>query len=234
MEHAAITRTELVSIDSIHPHPDNARRGDVAKIEASLREHGQYAPVVVHEQTGAILKGNHTHRVMKEKLGKAEILASFVSCTEAQARAILAVDNKVTDGAGYDETALLQLLSTLDDDGMLAASGFQQDELDDLLAALEESAEPEPADDPAPPLHDLGETRDDDDIPEARSLEGKGTSYDQASTRMIVLNYSTAQFTWMIEKLAKLSAEWELDSNADMVLALVEEAAGERAPVVEP
>jgi hypothetical protein len=234
MEHVAITRTALVSIDSIHTHPENARRGDVAKVEASLREHGQYAPVIVHEPTGNIIKGNHTHRVMKEKLGKAEILASFVSCTDAQARAILAIDNKSTDGATYDDTALLSLLSTLDNDGMLAASGYDQAEMDDLLAALEEAAPPVPADDPFPPLHDLGEDKAADDIPEARSLEGKGNTYDQASTRMVVLNYSTAQFSWVIDKLAKLSTEWELDSNADMVLALVEEACGEPAPVAAP
>lgn len=231
MEHAAITRTALVSITAIHPHPDNARKGNLATLEKSLREHGQYAPVVVHEPTGYILKGNHTHRVMKEKLGKSEILATFVNCSDEQARAILAVDNKSSDGAGYDETALLSLLSKLDDDGLLAASGYNSTEMDDLLARLEESA-PDAPDDELPPLHDLGDPRSDDDIPDARSLEGKGNTYDQASTRMVVLNYSTGQFSWVIDKLAKLSQEWGVESNADMVLELIQEACNEKAPQV--
>ena len=37
----------LVPIASLAPYGDNPRRGDVAAIRASLRENGQYRPLVV-------------------------------------------------------------------------------------------------------------------------------------------------------------------------------------------
>lgn len=237
MEHATILRSELVSIDSITRHPENARRADVATLEASLREHGQYAPVVVHEQTGYILKGNNTHRVMAEKLGLTEINATFVSCTEAQARAILVVDNKSTDEASYDETALLSLLETLDADGLLAASGFNQTDLDDLTALLEEAV-PEPeemlgggdtGEEPsAAPRVDVGSG-----MQAAKSLNELGAEYDARASRSMQLILPLKQFVWAVDQLGKIAAEFDVDNNADAVLQLISHHTGAEIPDAE-
>lgn len=235
MEHAKILETKTVPIGSVTRHPENARKGDTARIERSLRDHGQYAPIVVHEPTGYILKGNNTHRVMAEVIGRSEILATFVSCTENQARAILAVDNRTSDDAGYDDAALLVLLETLDAQGDLTHAGYDMHDLDDLSALLEESAEPPPEQellgptpDPGPgaaPRVELGSG-----IQPARSLADKGRDYDARASRAIQLIYPLNQFTWAVEHLTKLAEKWDLESNADVVLYLISDAVGEDEP----
>lgn len=242
MEKATIVRTELVPIHSVTRHPENARKGNVSRIEDSLRAHGQYAPVVVHEQSGYILKGNNTHRVLQEKIGAAEILATFVSCTEAQARAILAVDNRTSDDASYDDSALLALLEQVEADGNLAAAGYGQADIDDLTALLEESAEPEPE------FMDLG---GDTDWPEdktsdappaqvsmasgmepARKLEDLGRDYAARASRALQLIYPLDQFSWAVEQLSKIGEHLGLDNNnnADVVLALIARYTDEDPP----
>jgi len=136
MEKARIVRTELVPIGSVQPHPENARRGNMQRIERSLRENGQYRPIVVDEATGYILGGNHTFRVARDKLGWGHIEATFVQCTEARARAILAVDNSSSDDATYDDDALLTLLDRIAEDNLLPAAGFDVADLDDLRLTL--------------------------------------------------------------------------------------------------
>jgi len=230
MERATIVRTELVPIHSVTRHPENARKGNVARIEESLRAHGQYAPVIVHDQSGYILKGNNTHRVLQEKIGAAEILATFVSCTEAQARAILAVDNRTSDDASYDDTALLALLEQVEADGNLAAAGYAQADIDDLTALLEESVEPEPEylntdDDPdparlsaPPPQVSMASGME-----PARKLEDLGRDYAARASRALQLIYPLDQFSWAVEQLSKIGEDLGLDNNnnADVVLALI-------------
>lgn len=222
MEHATITRTETVPIDSVTPHPQNARRGNVERIERSLREHGQYAPIVVHEETGFILKGNNTWRVLREKIGATGVLATYVKCTEAQARAILVADNRSSDDASYDEAALAALLEQISDDGWLRSTGYEQADVDDLLALMEESGE-----DAYDPLEHVPNALGVSDTADA----GIGTAPPPpTANRMIILNYAGPTFLWMQDRLAELCEEWEVESNADMVLALVEEATGQKAP----
>lgn len=242
MEQATILRTETVEITSIHTHPKNARRGNTQVIEKSLREHGQYAPVIVHEPTGYILKGNHTHQVMRDKLGASHIEATFVNCTEERALAILAVDNKSSDGAGYDERSLLALLEELDGTGLLDVSGYETDDLDDLLAKFEESV-PEVEEEES---ELLGESPKQDEgaatapvmdnasgIQPAKSLAELGKQYDQQATRMMLLNYPLKQFTYAVEKLEELAEKHGFDNNADTILKLISDATGTAVPDAE-
>lgn len=243
MEKATIIRTELVPIHSVTRHPENARKGNVARIEDSLRAHGQYAPVVVHEQSGYILKGNNTHRVLQEKIGAAEILATFVSCTEAQARAILAVDNRTSDDATYDDSALLALLEQVEADGNLAAAGYGQADIDDLTALLEENAEPDPefmnlGGDTEWPTDDKALTAPPAQVSTAsgmepaRKLEDLGRDYASRASRALQLIYPLDQFSWAVEKLSKIGEDFELDNNnnADVVLSLIARYTGEDPP----
>lgn len=237
MEKATIVRTELVPIHSVTRHPENARKGNVSRIEDSLRAHGQYAPIVVHEQTGYVLKGNNTHRVLAEKIGAAEILATFVSCSGAQARAILAVDNRTSDGASYDDAALLALLEQVETDGYLAAAGYGQADIDDLTALLEESAEPEPeylntgdadpGEDPPPPQVSMASGME-----PARKLEDLGREYASRASRALQLIYPLDQFSWAVEKLSKIGEDLGLENNnnADVVLALIARYTDEDPP----
>lgn len=134
---AKVLDTDMVKVTELHPYPGNARRGDVDVIAKSLEVHGQYKPIVVQGSTGYVLAGNHTLEAAT-RLGWTEILVTTLDCDDDTARKINLIDNRSNDVAGYDDEALAALLNDLEGD--FAGSGFEQDDLDELLKGLQ--AEP--------------------------------------------------------------------------------------------
>lgn len=125
---------ERVSLEDIQPHPENARKGNVAAIRESLEENQQFAPLVVQRGTGYILSGNHTYRAARE-LGWTEIDVVYADVDDDRARKILLAANRTSDLGTYDDEALLNLLEALGDD--FQGTGYTADDLDDLLSALD-------------------------------------------------------------------------------------------------
>lgn len=130
LQHLAVPVTELT------PHPKNVRQGDVGAITESLKQHGQYRPIVVQKSTGHILAGNHTYKAAKALKWK-EIAATFVDCDDDQATRILLMDNRANDLASYDDGALAEMLKQLmDTEQQLAGTGFDPDDLQQILDDL--------------------------------------------------------------------------------------------------
>jgi ParB-like nuclease family protein len=206
-EHVTVVRTDTVPIDSITPHPSNPRRGDVARIQRSLLEHGQYAPLIVHEQTGHILAGNHRWRVMKEKMGWTHVDARFVSCTEAKALQILAMDNRSSDDGTYNDAELLALLEAIGDSD-LPAAGYGSDDLDDLLARLEEDVPTDPS-----------------GISEAVGIDARKAdpSYANSGVRSIVLTYPVDEYEQVVLGLQHIAARYDVQDFSDAVARMIAE-----------
>lgn len=138
-----MVRTELahlaVPIDEISNHPRNVRQGDVGAIAESLKENGQYRPIVVQRSTGHVLAGNHTLKAAKA-LGWKEIAVSYVDCDDQRALRILLADNRTNDLASYDDAGLAELLKELaESEAGLAGTMYDGDELDQLLTDLAET-----------------------------------------------------------------------------------------------
>jgi DNA modification methylase len=146
--------TTEVTLTELSPHPQNVRQGDIGAIAESLKEHGQYRPIVVQRSTGYILAGNHTYQAAKQLKHKT-IAVTYMDCDDDQALRILLVDNRANDLANYDDYGLTELLTGLmETDRKLIGTGFTPDDLDQLLADLNQ-----------PPL--LPEvTGDPDEVPE--------------------------------------------------------------------
>lgn len=121
-----------VAIDDLQPYGTNPRRGNITTIAESLAEHGQYRPIVVRRETSEVLAGNHTLAAARS-LGWTEIAATYVDCDAETAAKIVLVDNRSNDLAGYDDQLLAQILTGLED---LAGTGYDQRDLDELLASL--------------------------------------------------------------------------------------------------
>lgn len=151
-------------ISSLKFYPGNARRGDIDLIAESLEVLGQYKPVVAcvgdkaPELKNVLLAGNHT-TMAAQRLGWDTVDVHWVDVDSETAKRIVIVDNKANDEAGYDVEALVDLLTELPD---LRATGFDRDELDELLEALEETPEPEkpPVVEPRPGFNLLVECED--------------------------------------------------------------------------
>ena len=130
-------------INNLKPHPNNVRQGDIGAICRSLEQHGQYRPIVVQRSTGFILAGNHTYKAAISLKWK-QIAATYVDCDDEQALRILLIDNRANDLASYDDSALVEMLKGLMDTELkLEGTGFDPDDLDQLLKDLDmESGNP--------------------------------------------------------------------------------------------
>lgn len=116
---------DQVPIDSVRPHPDNPRRGNIQMIADSLATNGQYKPILVHERTGHILAGTHTWKAARQ-LGWTTIAAVFKDCDAAEARAIMLADNRAADAGWTDEESAFAILATLPS---LNGTGYTIDDL---------------------------------------------------------------------------------------------------------
>jgi hypothetical protein len=122
-------------INKFKPYPDNPRKANLDKLEESLKENGQYRPIVVNSKNNQILAGNHTWKAMKN-IGETEIYVTYVDANEATAKKIVLVDNRLNDLATYDTGVMSNLLSDLMSSGELLGTGFTADDVDDLLAEV--------------------------------------------------------------------------------------------------
>lgn len=131
-------KVERVEIDKIFPYPKNPRKGNVALIMESLKESGQFRPLIVQKSTGYILGGNHTYLACVE-LGWATVLVVYVDVDDERAKRIVLADNRTSDMATYDAQILSEILSTLDRPSV--GTGYTTSELKGLMDAVEESNE---------------------------------------------------------------------------------------------
>lgn len=211
-DQAKVLRTETIPMGSVRPHPQNARKGNAQRIEKSLRAHGQYKPIIVHEESGHILVGNNTWRIAHEKLGWDKIQATFVSCSDAQALEILAVDNRTSDGATYDNEALLALLDSISQSGgTLLAAGFSSEDRDDLAALLEEVPK---VDIPRQGYLDGGDRTE-------PSMGDRSETYSSATMRSVVVSLDGQQYVDFAAALDRIAPHFGTESNTETIVAAV-------------
>ena len=131
------TEYYLADIDTLVPYARNARthsEAQVAQIAASIREFGFLSPVVTTKD-GTILCG-HGRFYAAQKLGLKKIPCIREDhLTEAQRRAYIIADNKLSLNAGWDEEMLRVELSDLKgEDFDVSLTGFDEKELARIFA----------------------------------------------------------------------------------------------------
>ena len=148
-------------ITALVPHPSNPRQGDVGAIIQSIEANGWYGTLVAQIATGHVLAGNHRLQAAIH-CGLDRVPVHWVDVDDDTAHRILLADNRTTDLATYDEHALADLLVEMGKAGNLEGTGYDGDDLDDLLAELErhgpdadDPPTPAPPDDPVTQLGDL-------------------------------------------------------------------------------
>ena len=120
-----VSGAQYVPISQLREFPNNPRRGDVELLMESLGYHGQYRPIVANRRTSEVLAGWHTLKAAR-KLGWDMIAVTWVDVDPITAKRIVLADNRLSDLANYDDTALLDLLMLLED---LEGTGFNKDDL---------------------------------------------------------------------------------------------------------
>lgn len=128
--------TEDIPLDALVPFPGNAWHGDPEKIAESIEKNGQYRSLVVRRtpEGDVVLAGNHTRQALVS-LGRTAARCEVIDCDAETAVRINLADNKIPAYGSYDDSALLELLKIVGED--MGGTGYDPDELDDLLSRLE-------------------------------------------------------------------------------------------------
>jgi DNA modification methylase len=153
---------ERWSLDRLIPYARNARthsEAQVAQIAGSIAEFGFVNPVLVGDD-GVIVAG-HGRVLAARQLGLTEAPVIVLShLTPVQRRALTIADNSIAANGGWnDEMLALELASLKDDAFDLELLGFDESELDQLLAGtLEESESVDEA--PEPPANPVSRSGD--------------------------------------------------------------------------
>lgn len=128
-----------IDIDTVKPYRKNPRVGNVAAIQDSLRENGQFRPIVVNKRTGEILGGNHTWKAAKAE-GWKKVSAVYVDVDDDAAARIVLADNRTNDLATYNADLLAEVLAGLD---APTGTGYSQEDYDSLVKAVATQSTPE-------------------------------------------------------------------------------------------
>jgi DNA modification methylase len=151
-------KIEQWPIDRLLPYARNARTHSpeqVAQIAASIAEFGFVNPCLVG--TDGILVAGHGRLAAARRLGLSSIPVVVLDhLTPTQRRALVITDNQLALKAGWDEELLrLELEELRLEDFDLSLTGFDPDELEDLLAPEETTTEGQTDDDQAPEVPDV-------------------------------------------------------------------------------
>lgn len=213
-----VTEVALVPIDSVEPHPENARIGDLEVIKESLKRFGQVKPIVVQQSTNYVIAGNHTREAMKA-LGMEEVRAAIVDIDDETAKAYLLADNRTSDRASYNQEKLYESLeSMLDLDG----TGYDYDYVETLGDALGATAVEGPNADvtkikqEAPPAPEATRTAEGDKPKEVRQAE--------EPVRDIVMLMKVSEAQEFGQKVAALQKHYGTKTMKDTVVEAVSEA----------
>lgn len=153
-----------IEVSKLIPYAKNSRTHDdaqVAQIAASIKEFGWTNPILVDGDKGVI--AGHGRLLAARKLGYNKVpVIELKHMTEAQKRAYVIADNKLALNAGWDNNFLaLELQDLKDQDFDLTLLGFDDKELDALLAPeiveglTDEDEVPEPPKEPKTKLGDI-------------------------------------------------------------------------------
>ncbi len=134
---------EFVRINKLHPHAKNPRHNDhaVEAIANSIKRFGFTSPIVANKDH-TILAG-HTRWKAAKQIGLETVPVVYVDLSPVDAELLMIADNKLGEKAEWNTDQLSDLLTGLREKGEdLEILGFDDEELNDLLADLDDDSDP--------------------------------------------------------------------------------------------
>jgi ParB-like chromosome segregation protein Spo0J len=127
----------LEPLDSLVPHPANARQSNVGEIIESVRANGVFRALRCQVSSRRILAGHGEAEALRQ-LGYEQVPVEWLDVDDGHALDILIADNGTSDEASYDaaaQAALLTDLAATRDQGIVGL-GWSQERYDALLDTL--------------------------------------------------------------------------------------------------
>ena len=147
------THIERWPTDKLVPYARNARthsEQQVAQIAASIVEFGFTNPILAGSD-GVIVAG-HGRLAAAQKLGLDSVPVVVLDhLTPTQRRALIIADNRIAENAGWDDAMLRIELQSLQEEGFnLDITGFDTDDLAEIMAGEETTVDGQTDDDAVP------------------------------------------------------------------------------------
>lgn len=205
----------LVALNSLVSNARNPKEHDIDLIRGSVARFGFIEPIVRDDRTGKIIGGHgraETLRGMEQRGDRkpdgitvddqgnwcVPVIIGWASENDAEADAAMIALNRSTEVGGWIDHTLLELLDDLasTDEG-LAGVGFDDHDLDDLRAKLEES---------------------DDGTVVSPSMDDWAEKYEQQGRRLVVLDYNPDEYREVVARLGVLRDRFGADNNSAAVM----------------
>lgn len=127
---------ELKNVDELIPYINNARTHtdeQINKVAASIKEFGFLNPILISDEN--VITAGHCRLLAAKKLGLKKVPCILENhLTEAQRKAYVLADNKLSLDAGWDEELLRVEIESLEDYGFnVELTGFSTEELSSLF-----------------------------------------------------------------------------------------------------
>lgn len=128
-------RYEVVPLDRLLEHPENARIHDEALLDESIETNGFYGAIIVQDGSDRILAGHGRFRALVRR-GAQTIPVIFIAVDDETADRILAVDNRANDLAGYDTDRYSTFLARMREQSNLVGTGFDDTTVSTFLESV--------------------------------------------------------------------------------------------------
>ena len=138
------TQMQLVDINKLVPYVNNARTHSpeqITKLRSSLREFGFVNPVLIDREFNVL--AGHGRLIAAKEEGIKEVPCVFVEhLSEAQKKAYILADNRMSLDAGWDDALLKVEMESLQEMGFdIGMTGFDEMEIADLFETDTEGEE---------------------------------------------------------------------------------------------
>ncbi len=190
-----------VSVTDLREWENNARihtKRNLESLKRSLKKYGQTKPLLVQKSTMRIIAGNGTYQAILA-LGWETAACRLLDLNDADSEALMIADNRIGDLSSWDEKNLLDALQNIRDEGNLELVGYDDVELEKMLAFkagnMFDALDGRRADVRTAPAPDASRT---DDGSEAAGPTGSDPSYEDQ------INFSVYGFIFSLTDPAEI------------------------------
>ena len=235
----------LVPLAELMANPANVKQHDVDGVTRSMSTLGMIDLIALDDRTGLIISGHGRVEGLSAAHAKGEpppegvevgddgawsvpVIRGWASKDDDDANAALVALNRWGERGGWDVAGLAAVLSGLAERNaeLFDVVGYGQADLDDLYASLQEGVDRESS---------FNEERRFGDAAHAESsYDDWAQGYADKTVRSIVLDYTLDTYAELIELAGQARAVYQVESNADLFLAMLKAAQGVVWPTSTP
>lgn len=215
---------DYLPLSEIRRLAENPKDHDIGELHGSMDRFGYTAPMTIDERSGNLVAGYGRLETLEQKKAggesppnrivmedgewKAPVIRGISFNSDAELRAYVIADNRLTELGGWKQDVLVSELARLYENDTLDGTGFDAEDLDRLSRDLQQESDTE--------VNLTDERR-------LKPGERFEQQYNVTALRQIVLIMSKEEYQQAVEMLQTAREAYKLETNAEVVLQLLTE-----------